>query len=151
MFCTAIASAIRSPNASPSPNAAPTPMPSAAECAVITTTISNACRAARPLNDPSVSASCPPITREVAKTKSAPTAAPPAVCAPLRAAPSSSRLALAPSITPEATALAAPSQRSRPGPNQANGRAPSPVASAVPSATSPTTATPPDVTSLRAA
>ena len=55
MFCTAIANAIRMPNAFPSANAAPTPIPSAAEWAVITTMISSACLAASPLREPSVS------------------------------------------------------------------------------------------------
>ena len=62
-FCTAIATAIRMPNALPSANAAPTPIPSAAEWAVITTTISSACLAASPLSEPRVNASCAPSSR----------------------------------------------------------------------------------------
>ena len=49
MLCTAIAIAITRPKASPPPNDAPTPTPSAAECAVITPTISAALRASAPL------------------------------------------------------------------------------------------------------
>ena len=52
MLCTAIAIVISRPSVDPSANAAPTPIPSAAECTVITPTISSALRASSPLNDP---------------------------------------------------------------------------------------------------
>ena len=63
MFWMAIATAIRSPKVLVSPKAAPMPIPSAAECAVITPTTSNAFRASDPRSVPRRSSFLSPTTR----------------------------------------------------------------------------------------
>ena len=151
MLWIAIAIAITSPKMPVSPKEAPIPSPSAAECAVITAMISSAWRAAAPERWLTSSSPTRLSRTPTTYTKATPSTAPVAVRVTLPPPPSTSRLMLAPSITPAAIAFARPNHLVPLSSKNANGSAPSPVASAVNSAATNTNTMLPRLTSIDAA
>ena len=97
-----------------------------------------AVRASAPCNAPIVRSRRRAASVRATATKAAPDNAPSAVRAGLHSPPWRSRLTLAPSMTPAASAFAGASQRCVAPRPKANGRAPRPVATAVPKAATTT-------------
>ena len=131
MLWTAIAIVMNNPSVSPSPYDTPTPTPSLNECAVIIPTTMRACIASAPRRRPTAKSVCPPRKYRLRAMPTIPAKTPILTRPRPYAAPSYSSIALAAVMRPAAAPFASPRLRREMSLTKKNGRAPSPVATAV--------------------